>query len=305
MDKPSILVIGSAGVDLTVKLKRLPKPGETIVEGSFSFAYGAKGANQAVAAARLGADLTFVANVGTDDYGTQCIERYLEEGMNADYISRDENHSTAVAFIFVDEKGENAIGVASGANMQLSKDTVDAAKGVIDKHAVMLLQLETPLETNRHAAKLGVEAGLMVVLNPAPAFELDSDMLGLIDVLTPNETEAEILTGIEVADEATANQAAKQLQGKGASTVIITLGAAGSYLLTDSKAMLIPSKKVDAVDSTAAGDAFSGALCYALAMGKEIEAAVRFANMAGAFAATKLGAQPSMPAAAELQEFVK
>jgi ribokinase len=225
--------------------------------------------------------------------------------MNADYISRDENHSTAVAFIFVDEKGENAIGVASGANMQLSKDTVDAAKGVIDKHAVMLLQLETPLETNRHAAKLGVEAGLMVVLNPAPAFELDSDMLGLIDVLTPNETEAEILTGIEVADEATANQAAKQLQGKGASTVIITLGAAGSYLLTDSKAMLIPSKKVDAVDSTAAGDAFSGALCYALAMGKEIEAAVRFANMAGAFAATKLGAQPSMPAAAELQEFVK
>lgn len=305
MSNSKVLIIGSAAVDLIIQLERLPKPGETIVGGTFSFAYGGKGANQAVGAARLGADITFVANIGEDDYGDQCVDNFVAEGINIDYINRDTNNSTAVAFIFVDAKGENAIGVASGANMKLSKTTVDDAKDVITDHKVMLLQLENPMETVRYAAKLGSEAGLPIILNPAPAFPLDNDMRSLIDIITPNETEAEILTGISVTDEDSANQAAKKLKDTGVSNVIITLGADGAYLLSDTKAVLIPSKKVESVDTTAAGDAFNGALAYAVAKGEELETAVNFANMAGAFAATRLGAQASMPTAAEYAEFVK
>jgi ribokinase len=305
MSNSKVLIIGSAAVDLIIQLERLPKPGETIVGGTFAFAYGGKGANQAVGAARLGAEITFVANIGKDDYGDQCISNFVDEGINVDFIDRDADHATAVAFIFVDENGENAIGVASGANMEMSKSTVDAAQSVIVDHKVMLLQLESPMETVRYAAKLGSEAGLPVILNPAPAFPLDSDMLNLIDIITPNETEAEILTGISVTDEDTAKEAAKKLKETGVSNVIITLGAAGAYLLSDTKSMLIPSKKVDSVDTTAAGDAFNGALAYAVAKGEEMEAAVHFANMAGAFAATKLGAQASMPTAAEYAAFVR
>jgi ribokinase len=305
MRNSKVLVVGSAAADLIIQLERLPKPGETIVGGTFAFAYGGKGANQAVGASRLGAKITFVANIGEDDYGDQCVNNFINEGINVENINRDANNSTAVAFIFVDSKGENAIGVASGANMELSKTTVDGAKNVISDHKVMLLQLETPMETVRHAARLGSEAGLTVILNPAPAFPLDSDMLSLIDILTPNETEAEILTGISVIDENTANKAAKKLRDRGVSNVIITLGAAGSYLLNDSKALLIPSKKVNSVDTTAAGDAFNGALAYAISKGEAMEEAIKYANMAGAFAATKLGAQSSMPTADEFADFVK
>ncbi|MCD6117797.1 ribokinase [bacterium] len=303
MNKSKIIVIGSAGVDLTVKLERLPKPGETIVGGTFSKAYGAKGANQAVAAARLGGNVTFVANMGADDYRKESIINFQNEGMNTEFITADNEYPTAVAFIFVDKKGENAIGVASGANMNLSVKDVEKAKGVIADHNVMLLQLETPVETNRYSARLGKEFGIMVILNPAPAFPLDEDLLRMIDVLTPNETEAEILTGIKVIDESSAKQAADMLRKKGAANVIITMGAQGAFLLTDVHSGMISSIKIDAVDTTAAGDAFNGALAFALSNGESLKDAVKFANMAGAFAATKLGAQPSMSNREELRKF--
>lgn len=304
MNNSKVLVVGSAGADLILQLDKLPRPGETIIGGKFAFAYGGKGANQAVGAARLGANITFVANVGDDDYGNQCINNFIDEGINVDFINKDPNYPTAVAFIFVDAKGENAIGVASGANMKLSHDTVNSAKSVLTDHRVMLLQLEIPMETVIYGAQMGKNAGLTVILNPAPAFPLPSELMNNLDIITPNETEAEILTGIVVKDETTAKKAATKLKDSGVSNVIITLGAAGSYLLNDSKALLIPSKKVNAVDTTAAGDAFNGALAYAVSKGNDIETAIKYANMAGAFAATKLGAQSSMATADEYDKFV-
>ncbi len=303
MEKPKIVVVGSSNTDMVIKLERLPGPGETILGEDFIMAAGGKGANQAVAAARLGGDVTFVARVGADIFGKQAIQNFQKEGINTDFIVMDNKNPSGVALIFVDKKGENTIAVASGANNKLSKQDVAAAKQKIESANVMLLQLETPLETVQYAARLASEAGVKVVLNPAPARELDETLLRTITVLTPNESETELLTGIKVEDEESAIRAAEVLKEKGVSEIIITMGAKGSFLIRDNKAILIPTKEINAIDTTAAGDAFNGALSYALAKKEPLDKAVRFANLVGALSATKLGAQPSMPTYDELRSF--
>jgi len=305
MKKPKIVVVGSSNTDMVIKMERLPIPGETLIGGDFIMAAGGKGANQAVAAARLGGEVTFVARVGVDMFGKQAIQNFKKEGINTDFIVKDRENPSGVALIFVDRKGENSIAVASGANGKLSEQDVAAAKQKIESAQVMLLQLETPLETVRYAAHLALEAGAKVILNPAPAIKLDEGLLRMITVLTPNESETELLTGVKVEDEKSAKQAAEVLRTKGIANVVITMGSKGSFLVTEDQSLLIPTKKVEAADTTAAGDAFNGALAYALAKNESIENAVRFANLVGAFSATKIGAQPSMPTYDELRQFAE
>lgn len=305
MGKPKIVVVGSSNADMVIKLERSPRPGETVIGGDFIMAAGGKGANQAVAAARLGGEITFVARVGADMFGKQAIQNFQEEGINTDYIVVDDDNPSGVALIFVDRNGENSIAVASGANNKLSEKDVAAAGEKIAGAQVMLLQLETPVETVRYAARLASEAGTKVILNPAPARQLDEALFRTITILTPNESEAELLTGVKVEDEKSAKQAVHVLRKKGVANVIITMGSQGAFLITNDQAVLIPTKKITAVDTTAAGDAFNGALAYALAMEESLDKAVRFANLAGAFSATKLGAQPSMPTREELRQFME
>jgi len=303
MEKPRIVVVGSSNTDMVIKLERLPKPGETIIGGDFIMAAGGKGANQAVAAARLGGEVTFIVRVGTDIFGRQAIKNFQKEGILTDYIVEDEKSPSGVALIFVAQEGENSIAVASGANGRLSKQDVEAAGEKIADAHVLLLQLEIPMDTVHFAARVASELGTKVILNPAPARELEDSLLHILSVITPNESETEILTGITVQDDQSAKEAADHFRSKGVPNVIITMGSQGSFLCTDDKVAMIPTRRITAVDTTAAGDAFNGALAYSLAKGEALDDAARFANLAGAFSATRLGAQPSVPTYDELQKF--
>jgi ribokinase len=303
MNSPKVVVVGSSNTDMIIKMERIPRPGETIIGGDFFMAAGGKGANQAVAAARLGGEVTFVAKVGTDMFGKQAIENFKQEGINADFVVEAPENPSGVALIFVDQKGENSIAVASGANNSLADQDVTAAQGKLEESDVLLLQLETPLDTVRHAARLAAEQGVTVILNPAPARELDDELLSYITVLTPNETETELLTGVKVVNEESGRAAAQVLRSRGVTNVVITLGSEGSLIVTEDQAIKVPTKEIEAMDTTAAGDCFNGALACALAEGKSLEEAARFANLAGALSATKMGAQPSLPTREELQQF--
>jgi ribokinase len=303
--RPSIVVVGSVNTDMVVKGKRLPAPGETVSGGHFLLAGGGKGANQAVAAARLGANVTLIAKVGRDMFGEQAIENFRREGIDTEGILRDPEQHTGVALILVDRAGENLISVASGANHALTPDEIAEAADCIRAADVLMLQLETPLETVARAAQIAADAGVPVVLNPAPAQPLPEKLLKCVTYLTPNETEAEQLTGVVVEDEASARRAAEQLLAVGTRHVILTLGAKGAQVTTASGTVLIPSTKVEAVDTTAAGDAFNGGLAWALAGGMPLEEAVRQACLVGALSATRLGAQPSLPTRKELDSFVQ
>ncbi|UCH62915.1 MAG: ribokinase [Fidelibacterota bacterium] len=305
MAAPRIVVVGSSNTDMVIKMDRLPGPGETLIGDEFIMAAGGKGANQAVAAARLGGKVTFIARVGRDIFGQQAIEGFAKEEICTDFIVQDEVSPSGVALIFVDQNGENSIGVASGANGRLSTKDVSAAQVEFEAMNVLLLQLETPIETVRYAASSARKMGVMVILNPAPARPLDDDLLRNVTVLTPNESEAGLLTGVSVTDGASAEEAAKKLKQRGVKNVIITLGAKGALVVNEEGAQLVPSKEVQAVDTTAAGDAFNGALAFALAKGEPMIEAVRFANLTGALSATRMGAQPSMPTLEELQEFAR
>ncbi len=300
-----VVVIGSSNTDMVIKLERLPRPGETLLGGDFIMAAGGKGANQAVAAARLGGEVTFVARVGMDIFGEQAVQGFQKEGINTVFIVKDDASPSGVALIFVDQQGENVIAVASGANNQLSLKNVTKATEQISVADVLLMQLETPTETVRYAAQLAQESGVPVILNPAPARDIDGDLLSNVTILTPNESELGLLTGVKIVDEASVEVAAKMLRDQGVNTVIVTMGARGSLLLADGQLRMVPTREVTAIDTTAAGDAFNGALAVALAEGKSLEEAVRFANMAGALSATKMGAQPSMPTSVELQAFAR
>lgn len=305
MNKPKILVIGSSNTDMIIKLDKIPVPGETVIGGEFSTAPGGKGANQAVAAARAGGNITFIASVGNDSLGAQAIEGFRRDGINVDYIKRIENVASGVALIFVDKKGENSIAVASGANATLNFDHIKDLKEVISQAQILLMQLETPISTITLAAQLAHEAGVKVILNPAPAQPLDDNLLKTVSIITPNETEAELLTGIKVEDESSAAEAAKILLSKGIETVIITLGANGVFLATRNEQKMIPGFKVDAIDTTAAGDVFNGALAVGLAENKSFDEAIRFANAAAALSVTKLGAQPSAHSRQEIDSYLK
>ncbi len=292
---PRIVVVGSSNTDLVIKTRSIPRPGETVLGGSFLMAAGGKGANQAVAAARLGADVTFVARIGSDAFGDAALVRLAAEGIRTELIAREDQPASGVALIIVDEQAENAIAVAPGANSLLSVHDVEQAKDTIRAADVLLLQLETPLDTVRYAARLAREADVPVILNPAPAQPLDQAMLACVTVLTPNRAEATLLSGIEVVDDATGRAAAHALLGMGVLHVVITLGAAGALRIDQGEEDRIAGMVVDALDTTAAGDAFNGALAVALGAGDSMRQAVRFATVAGALATTQMGAQPSLP----------
>ncbi|MCX6905075.1 MAG: ribokinase [Verrucomicrobia bacterium] len=302
MEKPRILVVGSSNTDMIIKLDRIPKPGETILGGEFVTAAGGKGANQAVGAARAGGQVAFIARVGRDMFGDQAVAGFVRDGIDVEYVFRDPAAPSGVALIFVANDGENSIAVAGGANNRLSPADVKKARGLFAGAKVLVMQLESPLETVQAAADLAAKHGVMVILNPAPARALPDQLLRKISILTPNETEAELLTGIKVDTEAAAAKAAGKLLARGVQRVILTLGARGAFIANGNDRQLVPGFKVKAVDTTAAGDIFNGALAAALAEGKLLGEAVRFANAAAAISVTRLGAQPSAPARKEIEK---
>ena len=307
MKTPRIVVVGSSNTDMVVKSQRIPHPGETVTGGRFVMAAGGKGANQAVAAARLGAQVTLVAKVGQDLFGDQAVAGYRKEGIVTDFILRDPQDHTGVALILVDEQGENLISVASGANHALGPEDVERAGAAIRAADVLLVQLEIPLETVRFAARLAAEAGVAVILDPAPApaEPLDPALMKHLACVKPNETEAERLTGVHVVDEPSARKAAEKLRQAGARSAIVTLGAQGAFWSGPEQSGFVPAPRVEALDSTAAGDAFSGGLACALARGLPLAAAVEYASLVGALSVTRLGAQPSLPTEEEVQRFAE
>jgi ribokinase len=300
-----IAVVGSSNTDMIIKVDRLPAPGETVIGGEFSTAAGGKGANQAVAAARAGAEVSFIGRVGDDMFGEQALEGFAEDGIDVSHVLRDATAPSGVALIFVDEGGENSIAVASGANAKLTAADIAVAGDAIASADVLVMQLETPLETVQAAAAMATENGVRVILNPAPAQPLSDEILCNVSILTPNESEAELLTGIQVEDDAGAAAAARALAARGVGTVILTLGSRGAFVFESDRGELVPGFEVRAVDTTAAGDVFNGSLAVGLAEGKPLAEAVRFANAAAALSVTKLGAQPSAPTLSEIEGFLR
>ena len=297
-----IYVIGSSNTDLVVKAEKLPKPGETVIGGEFLMNPGGKGANQAVTAARLGLPVTFVARVGNDIFGKQALQQFERENINTAFVTTDSEHPSGVALIGVDAKGENNIIVAPGANSKLTRQVVAEALEAIEGNAIILVQLEIPIPIVEFAIEKSYEKGFRVILNPAPVQKLDPRVFSQLYVITPNESEAEMLTGIRVVDEETAALAATRLHQMGAPNVVITIGPKGAFLRTDEIVKLVPAPPVTAVDTTAAGDCFNGALAVALAEGKNIEESVTFACKAASISVTRMGAQSSLPYRKEVNE---
>jgi ribokinase len=304
MAKQPIVVVGSSNTDMIIKLARIPRPGETVLGEEFITAAGGKGANQAVAAARAGGHVHFIARVGRDVFGDQALSGFVKDRIDVTHVSRDKSAPSGVALIFVAHDGENSIAVASGANNNLSPADVRKAKKLLTTASAVVLQLETPLPTMHAACEIAAKAGVRVILNPAPAQPLPDELLRLVSILTPNETETELLTGIKVHDETSAGRAADTLRARGIETVIITLGPRGAFVASANARKLIPGFTMQAVDTTAAGDVFNGALAVALGEGRTLEQAVRFANAAAGISVTRMGAQPSAPKRKEIDELV-
>ena len=303
-DAPKIVVVGSSNMDLVVKSERIPAAGETILGGDFIVVPGGKGANQAVAAAKLGANVCFIAKLGEDVFAAQSLANFEKEGVHTSHIQQTQDAPSGVALIMVDEEGENSIVVAPGANLKLSPDDVRAAKTEIEAAGAVVAQLEVPLETIQSAAELANSSGVPFVLDPAPARELPPGLLAMVDVLTPNETEAQILTGIEVTNEDSAREASKDLIERGVKAVILTLSSKGFVLVDNGHDEYVSAHRVQAVDSTAAGDAFTGSLAVGIAQGNRLLDAASFANYVAALSVTRMGAQSSMPTLQEVQTFM-
>lgn len=299
-----IVVVGSSNMDLVVKAARIPAPGETILGGEFLMVAGGKGANQAVAAAKLGAKVFFVARLGNDLFGRKSLDNFRLEGLDTTYVSLTSDAPSGVALIAVDHAGNNAIVVAPGANARLSPDDVRRAEDQIRSAGAVVAQLEVPMATVQCVAEIAHDAGVPFLLNPAPAQWLSPSLLKAVSVLTPNESEARILTGVEVVDANSARKAAEMLLSTGVKSVIVTLGSKGFLLAEGNSTELVPAMEVRAVDTTAAGDAFTGSLAVGLAQGQSLREAALFANRVAAFSVTRLGAQPSMPTRSELEEFI-
>ena len=299
-----ILVIGSSNTDMTIKLKKIPKPGETVIGGKFSTAAGGKGANQAVAAARAGGNVTFIARVGSDVFGATAVEGFKNDGINVDFVIKDKAEPSGVALIFVDDQGENSIAVASGANAALSPQDIENCSDIISKSDVLLMQLETPIETIKTAAKIAKNNNIKVILNPAPARELDKELLSNVSIFTPNEIEAEFFVGFPITNEDDVKRAAKKMLEFGIETVIITMGPKGSIIVSNEITKKIPAFSVEALDTTGAGDVFNGALAVGLNEGMNISDAVVFASSASALSVTKIGAQTSAPFRVDINNFI-
>ena len=300
-----LVVLGSINADHILNIEQFPRPGETVIGKQYKVAFGGKGANQAVAAGRSGADIAFIACVGADDIGERVRQQLASDRIDTQPIEAIADSTTGVALIFVNAEGENVIGIDAGANAAVTPDYLARyQQKVIDADA-LLMQLESPLETVIAAASLAKQHQTQVILNPAPARELPDELLATIDMITPNETEAQRLTGIAVNDDNDAARAAQALHDKGIATVIITLGSRGVWLSENGNGKLVPGFKVKAVDTIAAGDTFNGALVTALLEGKNMADAVRFAHAAAAIAVTRPGAQPSVPWREEIDAFLQ
>lgn len=302
---PRICVVGSSNIDLIAKVPRLPKLGETLVGHSFHLGYGGKGANQAVMAARLGADVVMVTKVGRDVFGEGTLENYRTQGIDRTHVLVDDTRFSGVAPIFVDDEGRNVIVIVPGANMGLTPADVDRAKDVITSAAVLICQLEVPVETTLAALRAGRAAGVRTILNPAPAAPVPDEMLAMADVCVPNETEAELLTGLPVVSIEQARAAAEALRKRGSQTVIVTLGDRGALVVDQSGSVRYSALEVPAVDSTGAGDAFVGSLAVFLAEGASLPQAATRANAVAALSVMKIGTQVSFPTRAEADVFLK
>jgi ribokinase len=300
-----VIVIGSANRDLTVRLERLPRIGETVSGGEFYTSFGGKGANQAVAAHKAGAEVTFIAKVGRDENGDAMVRHLEESGLSTERLVRDERTPSGVALIMVDKDGKNMIAVAPGSNRNLTEEETLENEDVIAQARVLLIQLEVPLDAAHRALALARQHNVTTILNPAPARQLSENLLSLVDILTPNEVEAGFLTGLTVVDERDAAKPARRLLDAGAKHVIVTLGEKGSLWVTRGHEQFFPPYPVTPVDSTAAGDAFNGALACALAQGRGMKEALRFANAAGALTVTRKGAQSALPVRGEIEELLR
>ncbi len=300
-----IVEVGSLNMDLVVRMPRIPKPGETLLGGIFATFPGGKGANQAVAAARLGAQVTMLGRVGADAFGRELLDVLKKEGIDTRYIGVDENAATGVALIEVDENGQNSIAVASGANFTVTAEEIERNLAQIPALDWLVMPLETPLETIFCAARMARQKGARVMLNPAPAQRLADELLALIDVIIPNEHEAAFITGVDVGSEDALVAAGTAFLDKGVGSVILTLGNRGSFILEKTGAHRLPAVPVRAVDTTAAGDCFVGALAVGLAEGRSLADAAGFASAAAAISVTRMGAQPSMPTREETDCFIR
>ncbi len=299
-----VTVVGSFMYDLVATASRRPKTGETLIGDSFGMFLGGKGANQAIAASRAGASVTMVGRLGNDLFGDQFLEKFSEEGIKTDFVIQDTENGTGVGMPLIDASGDNSIVIIPQANMALTVENIDKAESVIADSDVLVLQCEVPMEANKRAAEIANKNDTLVILNPAPARKIPDTLLSLVDIITPNESEAEILTDMPTETNSQAMEAAHHLLSKGVETVILTLGSRGSLLLTEKMEKRIPAYLVDVIDTTAAGDAFCGALAAILSNGSIIEEAIKIANAAGALAVTKLGAEPSLPTKKDIDQLI-
>ena len=301
----TVCVVGSLNMDLVVKAPRLPRVGETVSGGTFGAYPGGKGANQAVAASRLGAQVAMVGAVGGDDFGRRLRDGLRQDDIDITHVRTEPAAATGVALITVDAEGRNSIVVASGANMRVTAADVEEARDRITGAQVVLLQLEVPLDTVAAAAHLGHAAGALVCLDPAPAAPVPDQLYALVDVIDPNEIEAQVLTGVEIRSTADAARAAEALRARGPRMVVIKMGEKGAFYLSAEGGGHVPAAPVRAVDTTAAGDAFAGALGVALGEGRALPDAVMFATWTAGLKVTRMGAQPSMPRRAEVLEAMR
>ncbi len=301
-----IVIVGSLNIDLVVRVPHMPEPGETVLGVGFQQIPGGKGANQAVGAARMGAKVTIIGRIGSDDFGRELTENLSREGIDISNVTVDENEPSGIAMITVDEQGQNSIVVSSGANMALTPEEIRSAWQSISDIDVVVMSLEIPLGCIEEAVRLAVQDNVKVVLNPAPAQKLSDELLGNIDVLVPNENETTLLTGLSIESIAEAETAAKKLLDKGSKAVVLTLGSRGALLVRNEiPAEIIAPFEVEVVDTTAAGDAFVSALSVGISDQLSLEDAVYQANAAGALAVTRMGAQPCMPTQSEVQELLE
>lgn len=300
----TLCILGSINVDHVIRVPYFPKAGETLTGSGYQIVYGGKGANQAVAAARMGAKVAFIGAVGDDEIGREMVSAFAKDGINTTPISTIAHQKTGLAMIQVADSGENSIVISAGANGDLSPALVEQHRATIEQADTLLMQLESPLESILAATNITKQANTKVVLNPAPARALPDELLSQLDMITPNETEAEILTGVKIIDDQTACKAAEIFHQKGIETVLITLGSKGVYLSQHGQGEIIKGFKVQAVDTTGAGDTFNGAFLTALLEGKPATDAIRFAHAAAALSVTRQGAQTAIPYRQEVEDFL-